>query len=363
MILESIQNGPLICPMIKENCVTRPRKYSELTPVEAIQTGCDVKATNIILQGLPPDVYALTAITHNAAYQSDDLDAYDSDCDELNTAKLLSWRIDADDVAVPAAPTLSSPTTEPSPPLQVAQLEQDKIAQDLKLLSSKRGSRSLEKKRRSKSSCLKRFKKGRKNNDNATTKEVSDVEPTVFNDEEYVDKHENINWNVVVEQMQEKQLDNIRKYQSLKRKLISVAQDRKNMIVYLKNMAGYKMKHFKGTTYDKESFKKLKAVEVSGSESTKDTPTDDPKEMSEEDVKNMLEIVLISEFKVEVLQVKHDMYMLTEKDYPLSNGVMTLILSTRLQVEEDSEMTRDLVMKIFMKANQLKSRSLDTSSK
>ncbi|GKC50607.1 hypothetical protein Tco_1073352 [Tanacetum coccineum] len=26
--------------------------------------------------------------THNAAYQADDLDAYDSDCDELNTAKV-----------------------------------------------------------------------------------------------------------------------------------------------------------------------------------------------------------------------------------------------------------------------------------
>nr|GEU87238.1 retrovirus-related Pol polyprotein from transposon TNT 1-94 [Tanacetum cinerariifolium] len=30
----------------------------------------------------------VTVITHNAAYQTDDLDAYDSDCDELNTAKL-----------------------------------------------------------------------------------------------------------------------------------------------------------------------------------------------------------------------------------------------------------------------------------
>ncbi|GKC79964.1 integrase, catalytic region, zinc finger, CCHC-type containing protein [Tanacetum coccineum] len=29
-----------------------------------------------------------TVITHNAAYQADDLDAYDSDCDELNFAKL-----------------------------------------------------------------------------------------------------------------------------------------------------------------------------------------------------------------------------------------------------------------------------------
>ncbi|GJY83257.1 hypothetical protein Tco_0496633 [Tanacetum coccineum] len=29
-----------------------------------------------------------TVITHNAAYQADDLDAYDSDCDELNTDKV-----------------------------------------------------------------------------------------------------------------------------------------------------------------------------------------------------------------------------------------------------------------------------------
>ncbi|GKC38495.1 hypothetical protein Tco_1050879, partial [Tanacetum coccineum] len=29
-----------------------------------------------------------TVITHNAAYQADDFDAYDSDCDELNIAKV-----------------------------------------------------------------------------------------------------------------------------------------------------------------------------------------------------------------------------------------------------------------------------------
>nr|GEV53283.1 putative ribonuclease H-like domain-containing protein [Tanacetum cinerariifolium] len=34
------------------------------------------------------DKVLLTVITHNAAYQADDLDAYDSDCDEHNTAKL-----------------------------------------------------------------------------------------------------------------------------------------------------------------------------------------------------------------------------------------------------------------------------------
>ncbi|GJU06337.1 retrovirus-related pol polyprotein from transposon TNT 1-94 [Tanacetum coccineum] len=34
------------------------------------------------------DKVLLTVITHNAAYQADDLDAYDSNCDEINTAKV-----------------------------------------------------------------------------------------------------------------------------------------------------------------------------------------------------------------------------------------------------------------------------------
>ncbi|GJT65849.1 hypothetical protein Tco_1017329 [Tanacetum coccineum] len=44
MILESVENGPLIWPTIEENGMTRPRKYSELTPADAIQADCDVKA-------------------------------------------------------------------------------------------------------------------------------------------------------------------------------------------------------------------------------------------------------------------------------------------------------------------------------
>ncbi|GKB84854.1 hypothetical protein Tco_0957126, partial [Tanacetum coccineum] len=38
--------------------------------------------------GLPNTQSTQTVITHNVAYQADDLDAYDSDCDEINSAKL-----------------------------------------------------------------------------------------------------------------------------------------------------------------------------------------------------------------------------------------------------------------------------------
>nr|GEV70403.1 putative ribonuclease H-like domain-containing protein [Tanacetum cinerariifolium] len=72
IILESIENGPLIWPTIDENGVTRPRRYSELTVVEAIQVYCDVKETNIIIQGLPLEFYALDFHTTNI----DQLHAY-----------------------------------------------------------------------------------------------------------------------------------------------------------------------------------------------------------------------------------------------------------------------------------------------
>ncbi|GJV55991.1 hypothetical protein Tco_1456996 [Tanacetum coccineum] len=129
MILESIENGPLTWPTIEENGVTRPKKYSELSATKAIQADCDVKETNIILQGLPPEykggkfllqrgqvgptlqekveailgnkglLFVTTAkgkdtCPNNALNLKrngmipDDLDAYDSDCDELDTTKV-----------------------------------------------------------------------------------------------------------------------------------------------------------------------------------------------------------------------------------------------------------------------------------
>nr|GEV10631.1 hypothetical protein [Tanacetum cinerariifolium] len=170
-----VEHDPLIWPTIEENGVTRTKKYVELSATEKIQADCDLKATNIILKGLPSDIYSLvnlykvakdlwekvqllmqrtsltkhereckllppewskfvidvklvndfrttnfdqlhayleqhelhanevrlmhpgitegpvthSVITHNAAYQANDLDAYDSDCDEISTAKAV----------------------------------------------------------------------------------------------------------------------------------------------------------------------------------------------------------------------------------------------------------------------------------
>nr|GEY90714.1 hypothetical protein [Tanacetum cinerariifolium] len=148
--------------------------------------------------------------------------------------------------------------------------------------------------------------------------------------DKYDQKQENIDWNVVAEKMQEKHLDNIKKYQNLKRKPISVAQARKNMIVYLRNMVGSKIAHFKGMTYDQVRpifERKYNKVQTFFKPDRDEEPA-----------------------------------MKREKDYPFTDVVLLLMLSVKLQVDEDCEMARDLVMKIFLKANQPKSKSLDTSS-
>ncbi|GKE51852.1 hypothetical protein Tco_1487008 [Tanacetum coccineum] len=56
MMLDSIDNGPLVYPTIEENRQIRPKKFSELTEAQQLQDDCDVQATNIILHGLLPDV-------------------------------------------------------------------------------------------------------------------------------------------------------------------------------------------------------------------------------------------------------------------------------------------------------------------
>ncbi|GJT15188.1 hypothetical protein Tco_0873894 [Tanacetum coccineum] len=46
MILASVEKGPLVWPSITEDGVTRLKEYVKLTPTEAIQADCDIKAIN-----------------------------------------------------------------------------------------------------------------------------------------------------------------------------------------------------------------------------------------------------------------------------------------------------------------------------
>nr|GEW94213.1 hypothetical protein [Tanacetum cinerariifolium] len=61
-----------------------------------------------------------------------------------------------------------------------------------------------------------------------------------------------INWDYVIHQVQRKEKEDnaVMRYQALKRKPQTEAQARKNMMIYLRNMVGFKMDYFKGMSYD-----------------------------------------------------------------------------------------------------------------
>ncbi|GJT30464.1 retrovirus-related pol polyprotein from transposon TNT 1-94 [Tanacetum coccineum] len=211
-------------------------------------------------------------------------------------------------------------------------------------------------------------------------------------------------------------------YQALKKKPVTVAQARKNMMVqslFKKNtdVEMTKKKRVAEEALLQESFKELRTAQALGSEAFQEQSTEETKEFSKEDLKTLLEIVPVEEFRVEALQTNfedmlkafdredldtlwslvkekfrsveptedmeralrvelkrlyepdkedtlwklqrymhdpltwrlygscavhhvfstrgHCIYLLPEKDYPLTTEVMMLMLSRRLQVEED----------------------------
>ncbi|GKF34699.1 hypothetical protein Tco_0107899 [Tanacetum coccineum] len=66
MMLNSVLHGTLVYGTIKVDGVTRTKTYEELMDQEKLQDDCDVIAMNIVLQGLPPDVYSLVNHHHVA---------------------------------------------------------------------------------------------------------------------------------------------------------------------------------------------------------------------------------------------------------------------------------------------------------
>nr|GEU60775.1 hypothetical protein [Tanacetum cinerariifolium] len=64
--------------------------------------------------------------------------------------------------------------------------------------------------------------------------------------------NKNIDWDEVIDHVHRKEKEDnaVKRYQAFKRKPQTEAQARKNMMIYLRNVAGFKIDYFKGMTYD-----------------------------------------------------------------------------------------------------------------
>nr|GFC41899.1 hypothetical protein [Tanacetum cinerariifolium] len=135
----------------------------------------------------------------------------------------------------------------------------------------------------------------------------------------------------------------------------------------------------KGLNLEQEQVKKQKSSEEAPEIETS------TKDVTEEKIKEMMQLVPVEDVYVQALQVKHpiidwknfmhapvewklydlsgvhhltakdrEIFMLVEKGYPLRKGLALVMISYKLQVENYSQMAEDLIRKIFNIANTLR---------
>nr|GEY73979.1 hypothetical protein [Tanacetum cinerariifolium] len=196
-----------------------------------------------------------------------------------------------------------------------------------------------------------------------------------------------INWDDMIDQVQRKEKEDnvVMRYQALKRKPQTEAQARKNMMIYLRNMAGFKMDYFKGISYDdnriifEKKFNSIEDLEVLWELVKERFASSKPKNFSNDfllttltymfekpDVqaqvwKNQrtvhgLEKVkswrLLESCGVHIITfTTRQMILLVERRYPLTRFTLDQMLNNvRLEVEEESEVSLKLLR--FMRQQQ-----------
>ncbi|GJX55264.1 putative reverse transcriptase domain-containing protein [Tanacetum coccineum] len=163
------------------------------------------------------------------------------------------------------------------------------------------------------------------------------------------------------------------RYHALQNRPRSVAEVRKNMIIYLKNQGGYKMKDFKGMSYDdirpifeqvwdqihsfvpmdsEEEVQRLKRVgQDAEAKLDKRQRTKEVLESVQKQIDELSQEHPESNVHHVSTEKGQDISMLVEQDYLLTKGLATLMLSNKLRVDQQSEMADELLTKIYNIAN------------
>ncbi|GJU89395.1 hypothetical protein Tco_1301818 [Tanacetum coccineum] len=153
-------------------------------------------------------------------------------------------------------------------------------------------------------------------------------------------------------------------------------------LVYIRRSAKKKKDKGKAIMIEDESVQKKSKKQMQEERLWHEEAIKITKILSEEDLKEMLEIVPVEETKAEALQFKYpivdweklqrymhdpltwrlygssgvhhvsstrgqDIFMLVERDYPLTKGLAILMLSNKLRVDQQSEMADELLTKIY----------------
>nr|GEY51981.1 hypothetical protein [Tanacetum cinerariifolium] len=142
------------------------------------------------------------------------------------------------------------------------------------------------------------------------------------------------------------------RYQALKRKLVTEAQARKNMMISLKNMVGFKMDFFKGMTYSeiRPIFEKHYNLMQAFLEKEKEVTVHE-KEIEEEEPKNFSDDFLLNILKIrfEKPDIEANVWKDHKGRYRLAKQMLD---NVRLEVEEESEMSLELLRLVRRQLNE-----------
>nr|GEW06027.1 hypothetical protein [Tanacetum cinerariifolium] len=206
-----------------------------------------------------------------------------------------------------------------------------------------------------------------------------DWDVAIKHDEKYdreleAELNKNIDWDEVIDHVQRKQKEDkaVKRYQALKRKPQTEAQARKNMMIYLRNVAGFKMDYFKGMSYDdirpifekhfdsnvaflqkikeqmdEEDSKALKRLNESqeGKAAKKQKLDEEKNQRSVHGQAKVKSWKLLESCGVQIITfTTTHMILLIEKRYPLTRFTLDQMLNNvRLEVEEESEVSVELL--------------------
>nr|GEV85740.1 hypothetical protein [Tanacetum cinerariifolium] len=163
----------------------------------------------------------------------------------------------------------------------------------------------------------------------------------------------------------DKEDNTVKRYQALKRKPQTEAQERKNMMVYLKNVAGFKMDYFKGMSYDdicpiiekhfdsnvaflqktKEQMDEKDSRALKRLNESKEEKAAIKQKLDEEvkELKRHLQIVTNDDDNI-ITFTTTQLILLVERRYPLTRFTLSqMVNNVRLEVKEESEVSLELL--------------------
>nr|GEZ51919.1 hypothetical protein [Tanacetum cinerariifolium] len=179
-------------------------------------------------------------------------------------------------------------------------------------------------------------------------------------DKENEESFKNIDWNATLVHIQSKEPQYIKRYHGIKKKPQTESEARKNMISYLRNTEGYKMEFFKGLKYDdiipifQASINETPVQKAAKRRRLRKQAKED------EDLKKQFEVVVDEDddvfIKATPIATLKTMFEKTDGQDALWRNQQTvygqalLVNVAKLKMEEESEMSLELLRKNELKA-------------